>query len=152
MIRSLLGDDGARAQSVANTTPNGVMTPESYLGYARLSNYLGRNPLPNKLATYSFPAQLPANTLAYAGRWNIGAQAITAGPGARLRLSFEAKDVYIVLGGHGTVRATIDGKPAGTIHVNAERLYTVRSSTIDESGLLELSFSPGVQGYSFTFG
>src|SRR5581483_798021 len=103
-------------------------------------------------ATYAFPAQLPANTLAYAGRWKIGAQAITAGPGAKLRLHFEAKDVYLVAGGHGTITATIDGKPAGVIHVRAERLYTVRASSSPEDALLELRFSPGVQGYSFTFG
>jgi hypothetical protein len=36
--------------------------------------------------------------------------------------------------------------------VNAQRLYTVRSSNTSMKGLLELRFSPGVQGYSFTFG
>ncbi len=152
LIRRLLGVDGAHAKTVANVTPTGVMTAETYLGYARLSNYLGRNPLPNAYATYAFPKQLPANTVAYDGRWKIGSQAITAGPGARLRLSFEAQDVYIVMGGHGAVRATIDGKPAGTINVDAQRLYTVRSSKTSEDGLLELSFAPGVQAYSFTFG
>ena len=46
----------------------------------------------------------------------------------------------------------IDGKPAGTIKVDAQRLYTVRASPNYEDALLELRFSPGVQGYSFTFG
>jgi hypothetical protein len=36
--------------------------------------------------------------------------------------------------------------------VNAERLYTVRSSKTSLSGLLELRFSRGIQAYSFTFG
>ena len=150
-IRELLGDDGAHARHVADATPNGLMTPESYLGYARLTNYVGKNPVPNAFASYRFPGSLPANTLAYDGRWRIGAQAITAGTGARLRLNFEASDVYIVMGGHGTVHALINGKPTRTIAVNAERLYTVRSST-PTSALLELRFSPGVQAYSFTFG
>jgi hypothetical protein len=128
------------------------MTPESYLGYARLQNYVGKTPVPDKQATYAFPASVPENTLSYAGNWTVGSESIRSGANARLRLNFEARNVYIVLGGHGTVTATIDGKPAGTIPVNAQRLYTVRSSPDWEQGLLELRFSPGVEAYSFTFG
>jgi cytochrome c biogenesis protein CcdA/thiol-disulfide isomerase/thioredoxin len=152
LIRRLLGANGAHARPVADATPRELMTPETYLGYARLQNYVGRNPVPNTLASYTFPQTIPDGTLAYSGEWKIGAQQIVAGRNARLRLRFQAKDVYIVMGGHGTVRATIDGKPAGTIDVNAQRLYTVRSSNTSMKGLLELRFSPGVQGYSFTFG
>ncbi|MGZ4338678.1 MAG: cytochrome c biogenesis protein DipZ [Gaiellaceae bacterium] len=151
LIRRLLGANGAHARAIADTTPNGLLTPESYLGYARLTNYVGRNPLPDRFAQYSFPASLPANTLAYDGEWRVGAQAITAGTNARLRLQFEASDVYIVMGGRGTVRAYVDGKPGRTLHVDAQRLYTVRAAK-PSAGLLELRFSPGVQAYSFTFG
>jgi cytochrome c biogenesis protein CcdA/thiol-disulfide isomerase/thioredoxin len=151
-IRELLGDTGAHAQAVANRTPTEVTTEESYLGYARLQNYVGKTPVPNKEATYAFPATVPEDTLSYAGNWTVGSQAIRAGANARLRLNFEARDVYIVLGGNGTVDATIDGKPAGTIHVNAQRLYTVRASPDWEQGQLELRFSPGIEAYSFTFG
>jgi cytochrome c biogenesis protein CcdA/thiol-disulfide isomerase/thioredoxin len=151
-IRQLVGASGARARQVADTTPKELMTAESYLGYARLQNYVGTTPTPDGFANYTFADSIPDNTLSYAGRWKVAAQAITAGAGARLRLRFQAKDVYIVMGGRGTVQATIDGKPAGTIKVDAEKLYTVRSSTTSEHGLLELRFTPGVQAYSFTFG
>ncbi|HET7127742.1 MAG TPA: cytochrome c biogenesis protein DipZ [Gaiellaceae bacterium] len=151
LIRQLLNDKGAHARHVADTTPSGLLTPESYLGYARLTNYAGTNPVPDKFSDYSFPDSLPANTLAYGGRWRVGAQAITAGKGARLRLQFAASNVYIVMGGHGTVRALVDGRPTGSIDVNAEKLYTVRTGKPTEA-LLELRFSPGVQAYSFTFG
>jgi cytochrome c biogenesis protein CcdA/thiol-disulfide isomerase/thioredoxin len=151
LIRRLLGDNGAHARQVADATPGGLMTPESYLGYARLTNYVGRSPVPNRFARYAFPATLTANTLAYDGTWRVGAEAITAGRGARLRLHFEASDVYIVMGGRGTVKALVDGKPARTIRVDAERLYTVRAGKPTDA-LLELRFSPGVQAYSFTFG
>jgi cytochrome c biogenesis protein CcdA/thiol-disulfide isomerase/thioredoxin len=151
LIRRLLGDRGARARQVADATPTGLMTPESYLGYARLTNYVGRNPVPNAFARYRFPGSLPANTLAYDGTWRVGQEAITAGKAARLRLHFEAADVYIVMGGRGTVRALVNGTPAGTIRVDAERLYTVRTGKPTDA-LLELRFSPGVQAYSFTFG
>ena len=151
-IRQLLGDAGAHATAVANTTPTGALTAETYLGYARLQNYVGRTPVPDKPAVYRFPASLPANTISYAGRWTIGSESIRSAVGARLRLHFEAHDVYIVLGGHGTVHALIDGRPAGTLHVDAQRLYTVHSSGRYTDALLELRFSPGIDAYSFTFG
>ena len=84
--------------------------------------------------------------------WKLGAQVVTPGPGAALRLHFHAEDVYIVLGGKGTVQKLIDGKPAGTINVDSYRLYTVLASHKLRDATLELRFSPGVRGYSFTFG
>ena len=50
------------------------------------------------------------------------------------------------------MHALINGKPTGTINVDAQRLYTVRASKDFASALLELRFTPGVQAYSFTFG
>ncbi len=152
LIRRLLGTRGPAARRIADATPTGTVTAESYLGYSRLQNYVGRTPVPNRPATYAFPATLPIDTLSYAGGWTVGAESIEAGKNARLRLHFEARNVYIVLGGHGAVRATIDGAPAGTIHVDAQRLYTVRASKTFEQAVLELRFSPGIQAYSFTFG
>jgi thiol-disulfide isomerase/thioredoxin len=151
LIQKLLGAGGATARRVPDLTPGGVLTAESYLGYERLSNYVGRSPVPNVFARYRFPTDLPANTLSYDGRWKVGAQAITAGEGARLRLHFEAAHVYVVMGGNGTVRALVDGKPVATLHVDAQRLYTAWSGAYRD-GLLELRFSPGVHAYSFTFG
>jgi cytochrome c biogenesis protein CcdA/thiol-disulfide isomerase/thioredoxin len=152
LIRRLLAARGPRARPVADSTPTGVLTPESYLGFERLANYVGRTPVPDAPAAYRFPGQQPQDTLSYAGTWRVGAQAIVAGADARLRLRFQAHDVYVVLGGSGTVRATIDGRPAGTIRVDGQRLYTVRESGRYERALLELSFTPGLQAYSFTFG
>ena len=56
-----------------------------------------------------------------------------------------------MLGGRGTVRELVDGRPTGMAKVDAYRLYTVRSGALAD-GLLELRFSPGVRAYSFTFG
>jgi hypothetical protein len=104
------------------------------------------------MAVYEPAVALPQDDLTYGGSWNVGSQATVAGPGAFLRLHFHAKDVYVVLGGRGTVTALVDGKPLETIHVNAYRLYTVRSAQQVLDATLELRFSPGVKGYSFTFG
>ena len=152
LIRRLLGASGPKARQMADITPTELLTPETYLGYARIANYTGSTIQPNRRAVYTFPSSLAQNAFAYSGTWRIGAQQALAGAHARLRLHFHAEDVYVVLGGQGTVTSLIDGKPAGTIHVNAERLYTVRASKKVADALLELRFSPGVQAYSFTFG
>jgi thiol-disulfide isomerase/thioredoxin len=152
LIRRLLGASGPKARQMADITPTELLTPETYLGYARIADYTGSTIQPNRRAVYTFPSSLAQNAFAYSGTWRIGAQQALAGAHARLRLRFHAEDVYVVLGGQGTVTSSIDGKPAGTIHVNAERLYTVRASKKVTDALLELRFSPGVQAYSFTFG
>jgi thiol-disulfide isomerase/thioredoxin len=152
LIRTLLGAHGTMARHVADATPTGPLTPETYLGYARLGSYVGSKLVPDVPAGYTFAKSVPENELSYGGNWRIGAQQIVAGRDARLRLRFSAKNVYIVLGGRGTVHALINGKPSATIKVDAQRLYTVRASTQSINALLELRFTPGIQAYSFTFG
>ena len=153
LIRRLLAVKGTRAKQLPDVTPTEAMTPETYLGYARIANYTGTQIVPDKPAEYRFPNSLVSNAFSYDGTWRVGSEEITAIKGARLRLDFQAKDVYIVLGGKGTVQVLIDGKQTKTLRVAAERLYTVRASnTLASRALLELRFSPGVQAYSFTFG
>jgi len=152
IIRRLLGTTGPRARVVADTTPTELQTPESYLGYARLTRYVGSKLVPDAPASYRFAASVPENELSYAGHWTVGAERIVAGAGARLRLHFHAQDVYVVLGGRGTVHALENGRTLRTLHVDSYRLYTVRSSHRLADATLELRFSPGVAAYSFTFG
>ncbi len=152
LIRTLLGARGTMAGHVADATPTGPLTPETYLGYARLGTYVGSKLVPDVPARYTFAHSVSDNELSYGGTWRVGSQRIVAGPGARLRLRFSASNVYIVLGGRGTVHALIDGKPTSTIKVDAQRLYTVRASPRSISALLELRFTPGIEAYSFTFG
>ena len=155
-IRALLAEGTkalpARLTSVADRTPTEASTPESYLGYERLQRYAGSTIVPNRAVSYRFPFGLGDDELAYAGIWNVGPQAIVAGLGARLRLHFQAQDVYLVLGGKGRVQTLIAGKPAGTVDVNGYRLYTILSGPTARTGILELRFDPGVKAYAFTFG
>ena len=152
LIRRLLDVRGATARRVADTTPTEVLTPETYLGYARIANYTGSAIGYGKPADYQPAVKLPQNELTYGGRWRVESQQIVAGPGALLRLHFHAKNVYVVLGGSGTVKAFVNGKPLTTLRVDAYKLYTVRASPKVADATLELRFSPGVRGYSFTFG
>ena len=107
----------------------------------------------NEPATYTFPSSLPTGDLGLSGTWTIGQQAMTSGPGAQMELGFQAKDVYLVLGGHGTITEQVDGGRSRQITVTGvPGLYTLVHSKALETGNLHLSVSPGVQAYDFTFG
>jgi cytochrome c biogenesis protein CcdA/thiol-disulfide isomerase/thioredoxin len=153
LIRRLLGVDGAKAKQLPDTTPTELTTPESYLGYRRLQDYVGSRVRPDQLATYTFPKSLPGQSgIQYGGKWRVEAQRIVAGQGAALRLHYQAKHVYLVLGGRGAVKVLVDGVPEKTLAVDSYRLYTLRNAARTEDAQLELRFSPGVQAYAFTFG
>src|SRR3974390_2567015 len=59
----------------------------------------------------------------------------------------------LVLGGNGTVDISINGGPRRTLDVKGiPDLYTLLASSQYSSGLMKLTFSPGVQAFDFTFG
>jgi cytochrome c biogenesis protein CcdA/thiol-disulfide isomerase/thioredoxin len=150
-IRKLLGVQGGHATEMPDTTPVDLVTPESYLGYERLDRYAGSPLVHDRQAAYRFPATLPQNDLAYAGRWRVEGERIVAGRDARLRLHFHARDVYLVLGGRGHVDVLVGGRRTRSVPVDAYRLYTLRSGLPDDA-VMELRFTPGVAAYAFTFG
>jgi cytochrome c biogenesis protein CcdA/thiol-disulfide isomerase/thioredoxin len=152
LIRRLLHARGRATRQLADTTPTTELTPETYLGYQRLDRYVGSPVKPDALASYSYPATLTESSLAYGGRWRITGEEAIAGEHASLRLRFHAKNVYLVLGGHGTARVLVDGHPTKTVRVDADRLYTLRSSAKLTDATMEIRFSPGVRAFAFTFG
>jgi cytochrome c biogenesis protein CcdA/thiol-disulfide isomerase/thioredoxin len=153
-IRQLLGEKpGAPASArLKDTTPSGPLTPESYLGTDRLARYSGSKLRPNTLASYELPKALGQNELAYGGSWRVESHRIVAGPDATLRLHFYAHNVYLVLGGKGTIQVLVDGKPLQSVSVSADKLYTLVEGHRLQDAILELRFSPGVTAYAFTFG
>jgi cytochrome c biogenesis protein CcdA/thiol-disulfide isomerase/thioredoxin len=139
---------------VANKTPTGIQNPETYVGYEE-EQYLDSptEPVRDSPAVYRFPTPLPLGALGWSGTWTDHAQEATAGPGAKMELGFEDDDVYLVLGGAGTVDVSIDGKHTQTVAVSGPpRLYTLFHAATSTTGTLELTASPGIQAYDFTFG
>ena len=139
---------------VANLTPDQATTPESYLGYQHgTPNLAGQTVVEDRMSPYQVPSTVPADEYAYGGNWSVGQEASTAGAGATLSLQFEASDVYLVLGGSGTVRVSLGGRPTQTVTVGGEpKLYQLVGSSRSLQALLTLAVSPGVQAYDFTFG
>jgi cytochrome c biogenesis protein CcdA/thiol-disulfide isomerase/thioredoxin len=159
LIRQLLEDarPGLRlpgATDVPNLTPSGELSPETYVGYQRLQYLDPAGAVADDVTNqYQFPATLPAGYMGLSGTWTIHAQEATAGGRAQLELSFLAKDVYLVMGGSGTVDVSINGRHTQTITVGGiPRLYTLYQTGPTKLGNLLLHVSPGVQAYDFTFG
>ena len=152
-IRTLLGL-GPPPKTVSDTVPTEPITPESYLGFQRLdpARYVGTPVAGDRLKAYAGAKKIPRDSLAYSGSWRVEAERIVAGPKAALSLHYHARDVYLVLGGRGSVTASFPGQPEKTVPVGAYKLYTLRSSGTIADGLLRLTFTPGVQAYAFTFG
>ena len=139
---------------IPNLTPTGEMSPETYVGYQR-AQYIDPSTevVPNTASVYHFPSSLPLGALGLSGTWTDNAQEATAGAGAQMELGFLAKDVYLVIGGSGTLSVSENGHPVQTIKVaGPPRLYTLYQASSQTSGTLQLRFSPGVQAYDFTFG
>ncbi|HET9972126.1 MAG TPA: cytochrome c biogenesis protein CcdA [Streptosporangiaceae bacterium] len=140
-----------RPTDVPDTTPaDPAQTPETYLGAERQQGYHGSRPY----ATGRFvpPTTLPANSFTLSGAWTIGQEAITAGQGARITLSFHAADVYLDVGGTGTLTVSSGGTSKVIRVSGAPDIYTVATEHPAQSGTATIRLSPGLAAYSFTFG
>ena len=143
-----------RAPRCARTAlPDGPQTPETYLGWERLSPAYSGTPIAEQqMAAYTFPDALPEDGFAYAGRWRVEGERSVAGPGARLRMRVYSRLVHLVLSGRGTVEVLVDGRPTRTVRVSANKLYTLADFGKRADRTVELRFSPGLAAYAFTFG
>jgi len=152
-IRKLLGVSGP-ATDVSNLTPNDRLTPETFLGSSKLDlgRYVGTRPVPGREKTYRLVFDVPEDFISLGGRWTLADETATAGAAARLRLHIHARDVFVVLAGHGHVTVVRRGRTLRTIDVNADGLYTVLSRKTLDDATLKLVFTPGVRVYNFTFG
>jgi cytochrome c biogenesis protein CcdA/thiol-disulfide isomerase/thioredoxin len=170
VIRALLADAGRRvgaARSHANAiAPSaGVTTPESYLGAMRAERFANGAILPGRQDFGDVPSA-GEDMLAYGGTWDVAKENATAGPGAALDLSFNARRVFLVLGSPGQprhMRVLLDGKPipnalagsdvhGGVATISSQRLYDLVELPAVGRHMLRLEPDEGVQGYAFTFG
>ncbi|HEX9339410.1 MAG TPA: thioredoxin family protein, partial [Pseudonocardiaceae bacterium] len=139
---------------IADTTPTEQQTQETYLGYQYAPLHTsGTTPAKDTAQAYQFPAKLDEDTFALAGTWSDSSEALTAGADARLELSYQAKDVYLVIGGTGTVTVAVNGRTTSTLAVSGvPKLYTLVGNASGNRAVLTLAATAGVQAYDFTFG
>ena len=143
------------ATDVPDTTPtNAEQTAETYLGSERVDSNANTSTgaLGNGTTVYSYPGDVPDDSFALTGTWTVADQSITSGNGAGIKLNFDASDVYLDVGGTGTVTATVDGRTTSYPVAGAPDIYTVAHHSGPERATVTINLSPGIAAYSFTFG
>lgn len=170
-IQTLLAETGITNQPTIHNEQYQVYgrTPETYVGYSRMAGLAsGEHVHPDKAVMYMAPTALSANTFAFNGTWNVGAERTIPSKGAALTYRFSAKNVYLVMRPHTTgtvskIKITIDGKDIGSsagadvvngmITVDTDRLYTLVNLTQPGEHIVKLEFLDGnAELYAFTFG
>jgi cytochrome c biogenesis protein CcdA/thiol-disulfide isomerase/thioredoxin len=158
LIRQLLTDANpdvelpAPSESV-DTTPASGQTPETYLGVGKMVNYGGTDLYDEGTATFDYPANLADDSFAYRGLWTLDYQGATAeSDNSTIALNFNAKDVYIVAGGEGTVTVTRDGKTTTVPISGPPTSHQIVEGDEVARGELEVRLSKGLQAFSFTYG
>ena len=156
LIRQLLSEgsqDLPPAVEAQDTTPTEQLTPETYFSVGKVVNYRGIGDYDEGTRTYALPAHLPDDSFALRGTWVADYQGVTAqSDDNAIALNYHARNVYMVVGGTGTVTVTRDGKTT-TIPVSGPP--NMRQLVADDqhgAGSLEVSLSKGLQAFSFTYG
>jgi cytochrome c biogenesis protein CcdA/thiol-disulfide isomerase/thioredoxin len=139
------------APHLPDATPTEQQTPETYLGSLRANTFVLGQLTPGT-RTFAYPAALPQDQFALTGGWSVSEERITAGKGAGIQLNFAAREVYLDVGGTGTVTATLNGRTTSYAVSGAPNIYTVVGGRTPSHGILTLTLSPGLDAYSFTFG
>ncbi|HEY1843214.1 MAG TPA: cytochrome c biogenesis protein DipZ [Mycobacterium sp.] len=136
-----------------DTTPRGGLTPETYFGVGKMSNYAGNGVYDEGRATFGYPPTLPEDTFALQGPWALDYQGATAdSDSSSIELNYRAKNVYIVVGGTGTLAVTRGGKTT-TLPVDGPPTSRQIVAANDVArGSLDVRASKGLQVFSFTYG
>jgi cytochrome c biogenesis protein CcdA/thiol-disulfide isomerase/thioredoxin len=158
LIRQLLSDARPTVALPApteavDTTPPADLTPETYLGVGKVVNYGGGGTYDEGSASFDYPDRLPDETFAYDGDWTLDYQGATAnGPGSTIELNYRARNVYLVVGGTGTLTVRRDG---ASKQIRVSGPPTLRQIVGDgevRRATLVVQLSQGLQAFSFTYG
>ncbi len=158
LIRQLLSDANPGVvlpapTEAADTTPTGELTPETYLGVGKVVNYGGAGTYDEGSSTFQYPASLPDDSFAYRGAWTLDYQGATAdSAGSSIQLNYQARDVYLVVGGTGTVTVVRNGESKDIPISGPPTLRQIVADDEVTRGLVEVRLSQGLQAFSFTYG
>jgi hypothetical protein len=145
-----------KAVNKQDQTPQGLLTPETYLGSKRIDRFESPEAITGKKQLFTIPQTLSDDSFAYGGEWTVGPEEVVAGKGASIELQFTAGKVFLVITPKNKgdkVKVFLDGKSRDAVTLDMPRLYTI----IDLQGnvgkhRLRLDFPIGTSVYAFTFG
>ncbi|MFT4201086.1 cytochrome c biogenesis protein CcdA [Gordonia sp. (in: high G+C Gram-positive bacteria)] len=127
-------------------------TPETYFGTAKQQMYDGRGAYVDGESTFDDDGEPALHHYRLTGPWTLSEEAITAGPGAAIRLSYRAREVYLNVAGTGTLTITEGGRTR-TVEVSGPPdIRTVASNPTSRASTVSIALSPGLAAYSLTFG
>lgn len=173
-IQELLKEAGEKVNApltnVPDLTPTGSLSPETYLGSARMQYYFPSGNVGNGNQNFTLTESPSPDSFSLGGEWNITSENAVTGANAVLTYNFTANKVFLVLnpgmaGKNAKIKVLIDGKPVtgsnagadvvnGVVTVDSDRLYNL----IDLKGsggnhVLRLEFgTQGIEAFAFTFG
>ena len=182
VIQALLKENGAAGldDSLVRTAADGpeappsedVRSPETYIGYARATNFASPERMSrDSRKAYSLPAKPASNQWGFGGTWKAGAESGTleSVPG-KIVFRFHSRDLHMVIGPakNGSpirfkVRLTgaapgdnhgVDSGADGAGEIRLPRMYQlIRQKGPVKDVTFEIEFlDPGVEVFSFTFG
>ncbi|HEV7853100.1 MAG TPA: cytochrome c biogenesis protein DipZ [Mycobacterium sp.] len=158
LIRELLVDANPDVQlpppsDSADQTPSAGQTPETYFGVGKMVNYGGPDTYSEGTAEFTYPTRLADDSFAYRGRWKLDFQGATAeSDDSRISLRYNAKNVYLVVGGEGDVTVTSNEETVNVPISGAPTSHQLVSGDAVARGELEVRLSEGLQAFSFTYG
>lgn len=147
-----------------------LLTPETYFGRGRATNFASATGTHGRDKMYALPACLPLNHWGLGGAWTIGSErAVLEVGGGSIAFRFHARDAHLVLASNTQepvgFRVLLDGEPPGPSHgvdIDADgtgvlregRMYQlVREHDVVRERTLRVMFlEAGVEAYAFTFG
>lgn len=136
-----------------DTTPPPGLTPETYLGVGKEVNYAGGGVYDEGSATFAYPSSLPNDSFALRGSWALDYQGATAQGGASgIELNYHAANVYLVVGGTGSVSVIRDGTTTTVPVSGPPTSHQIVAGSEVTRGQLEVRPSQGLQVFSFTYG
>lgn len=168
VIQELLKETGTKEnfKEVNNPVYNiSVNTPETYLGYDRISNFASYEEIKKDLVgAYTSPQALGNNVVAYEGSWLVTREYAAPQKGAKLFLNFESKEVFLVMRTKkdpSKVKVYLDDKLQsfgedninGIVTVDSDRLYKLINLPNPGRHILRLEFEDNnAELFAFTFG
>src|SRR3989344_6893211 len=155
VIQTLLKETGVKDIPIDINNPSYqtyAKTPETYLGYARITGFSSSERIvPDTLSLYSPPQSLFDNTVAFEGIWRMTKEYANPQKNARLYFNFESKDVFLVMRPSkksARVKIFIDDvmqyfgedNKKGIVTVDEDRLYRLITLPTSERHMLKLEF------------
>jgi hypothetical protein len=134
-------------------TPKAITTAETYFAVGKAVNYGGGGDYDEGAQTFRYPPNLAADSFALSGPWALDYQGATAtGDDSAIKLNYHAKDIYVVVGGTGTLTVTRNGKSTTVAIDGPPTSHQIVADPRQSAGIIEVRPSKGLQVFSFTYG